>query len=213
MAKVLGLRQMLQKKHKVLDGLSGVFMNSFGQLVEGFIMIVWGQSGNGKSELVMQVVKALMGFGKILYVGLEEGFETSMQLRIIRNLNADEHGGGIEFADHHMTYPALVEKLKKKKSPKFIVIDSVQYWNITYAEYKALKEMFPNKGFIFISHAKGKNPDGKVADKIRYDAGIKVRVEGYVGFVQSRYGGNKPYVIWEEGGKKYYGRKYKKTIA
>jgi hypothetical protein len=213
MAKVLGLRQILQKRHKLLEGLGEAFVRSFGQLVEGFVMIVWGQSGNGKSELVMQVVKELMRYGKVLYVGLEEGFESSMQLRIVRNLTLDEHGGGIEFADHNMTYEALMVKLRKKKSPKFVIIDSVQYWKITYEQYQALKEAFPNKGFVFISHAKGKNPSGTTADKIRYDAGVKVRVEGFVGFVVSRYGGSKPFVAWEEGARNHFGRKYKKTIA
>ena len=72
--------------------------------------------------------------------------------------------------------------------------------------------MFKKKSFIFLSHASGKLPDGKTADKIRYDAGIKTRIEGYIAFPISRYGGNKPYVIWEEGARKYWGRNYKRIL-
>jgi hypothetical protein len=212
MAKVLGLRQIIDKKHKLLEGLDEVIKRCFGDLVEGFIMIVWGPSGSGKSNFLLQFLVALLQFGKVMYVGLEEGFEASMQRKIVMHLDLDKHSGKIEFADHHMTFDALIERLKRKKSPKWIIIDSVQYWNINYAQYKHLKEMFPGKGFIFISHASGKSPDGKTADKIRYDAGIKVRVEGYVAYVISRYGGNKPFLIWEEGAKKYYGRKLKKIL-
>jgi KaiC/GvpD/RAD55 family RecA-like ATPase len=214
MAKVLGLKQLLQKKYTFLEGLPEPIIRSFGKLTNNFVMIIWGMSGNGKSNFTMQFIIALMQFGKVLYVALEEGFEATTQLTAMRQLDEEAHSGKIEFADHEMKIEELKKKLKKKKSPRFIVIDSLQYWKITYDQYKELKEMFPNKTFIFISHAAGKLPRGKTAEDIMYDAGIKVRIEGYVcTTVISRYGGNMPYVIWEEGAKKYWGAKYKKTIS
>ena len=114
-----------------------------------------------------------------------------------------------ESRDSHPYRP----RLNRKKSPRFVVIDSVQYWDVDYEKYKALKAAFPRKTFIFISHSKGKLPDGKTADKIRYDAGVKVRVEGFAAFVTSRYGGNRPYVIWEDGAKRYWGKDYKKLLS
>lgn len=212
MAKVLGLKQLLQKKYAFLENLPDNITHSFGRLTANFIMIVWGQSGNGKSNFLMQFLKVILHHGKVLYVALEEGFEATTQMNALRQLTEEEHSGKIEFADHEMTYDELVKKLSKKKSPKFIVIDSIQYWNITYDMYKSLKEKFPKKTFIFISHAKGKIPDGNTADKIRYDAGIKVHIEGFVAQVISRYGGNNPYVIWEEGAKRYWGKKYRHVI-
>lgn len=212
MAKVLGLKQLLQKKHAFLENLPDNIVHSFGRLTVNFIMIVWGQSGNGKSNFMMQFLKVLLHHGKVLYVALEEGFEATTQMNAMRQLTEEEHSGKIEFADHEMNYMELVNKLSKKKSPRFIVIDSIQYWNISYEMYKALKEKFKKKTFIFISHAKGKIPDGNTADKIRYDAGIKVHIEGYVAKVVSRYGGNNPYVVWEEGAKRYWGKNYKKVI-
>lgn len=209
MAKVLGLKQLLQKKYMYLEGLSEPFRRSFGNLVDAFIMIVWGMSGHGKTNFMMQLVVELMKYGKVLYVSLEEGHEASMQQLVIKALNEEDHSGKIEFADHHMTYEALTLKLKKKKSPKFIVIDSLQYWNIDYDKYKLLKESFPKKSFIFNSHASGRLPDGKTADKIRYDAGIKVLVDRYIAFPISRYGGNQPFVIWEDGAKSKWGKDFK----
>jgi predicted ATP-dependent serine protease len=44
-------------------------------------MTIWGQSGQGKSNLVMDFIKALMLHGKVLYVSLEEGFGLTMQNR------------------------------------------------------------------------------------------------------------------------------------
>jgi hypothetical protein len=210
--KPIGLKQLLNKKFDFLEGLPPDIIRSFGKLVANFIMIVWGQSGNGKSNFIYQLLKALMTHGNVLYLVLEEGTESTTQIAALRHLNEEEHSGKIQFIGHEMNYDELKIYLKRKKSQRFIVIDSVQYWYINYTQYKELKEMFPNKTFIFISHAKGKNPDGKIADKIRYDAGVKVRVEGFVAFVTSRYGGNKPYVIWEgdnaqEGAWEYWTKK------
>jgi hypothetical protein len=217
MARVTGLRQMFEKKFTFLEGLSEKMKASFGRLSKSFIMTVWGQSGNGKSNFLMEVLIELMEYGKVLYVSLEEGTEASMCNMIMRHLDLEKHGGKIEFADHEMNYDELVKKLSKKQSPQFIVIDSLQYWDITLDQYKALKEKFKKKTFIFISHAKGKIPDGAVADKVRYDSGVKVRVEGYVAFFQSRYTkdgiGNNPFIIWEDGAKKYWGKKYKSVIS
>jgi len=213
MARVLGLKQLLSKKYNFLEGLPDEITHCFGRLVNNFIMIIWGNSGNGKSSFLMSFIKVLMPFGKILYVALEEGFEATTQMNALRSLNEDEHSGKIEFADCDMNYDELVKKLKKKKSPRFIIIDSVQYWDITYKKYKDLKQMFKNKTFIFISHATNKEPRGTVADSIRYDAGIKARVEGFMVDVKSRYGGNNPYVIWEEGAEKYWGKNYRTAIS
>jgi len=211
--KVIGLKQLLQKKYNVLEGLNEVFTRSFGEkLTNNFIMTIWGESGNGKSNLIMQLLVELMKFGDALYVSLEEGTEMTMQLTALRTLSEDSHSGKIKFGDATMDYAGLMWFLKRRKQAQFIIIDSVQYFDVNYEKYKRLKEAFPKKSFIFISHAKGQGPDGRTANKIRYDGGIKIRVEGYIAFVKSRYGGNKPYLIWEEGAKDYWKEDYKKML-
>jgi hypothetical protein len=210
-AKVLSLSQLKAKKFSYLKNLPEKIKRSFGSLVSNFIMIIWGPSGNGKSSLTTQILKILMLHGKVLYVALEEGHGASMQEMVNRYLD-EACSGKIVFADHTMTYKELKLRLEKRRSEQFIVIDSLQYWDIDYSLYKELKEKFPNKTFIFISHANGKLPDGKTADKIRYDADIKVRVDKYMAFIISMLGGNEPYIIWEEGAKKAWGTKYKQVI-
>ena len=98
----------------------------------------------------------------------------------------------------------LIERLKKRKSPDVIAIDSVQYTGMNYKDYKRLRDMFPKKMFILISHAEGKNPSSRVANSIKFDAFVKVRVEGYKAFPVSRYGGGEPYTIWAEGAQDYF---------
>jgi hypothetical protein len=98
--------------------------------------------------------------------------------------------------------------MKKKKAAQFGVIDSVQYAGFDYDYYKEMKRELRKKSLLFISHAQGNNPLGRTADSIRYDARIKVHVIGYMAKVISRYGGNMPFIIWEEGAKKYWGKKF-----
>jgi ABC-type dipeptide/oligopeptide/nickel transport system ATPase component len=209
-AKVLSIKQMKAKKYSFLPDIPDIIRQSFGMLTKNFIMIIYGASGNGKSNLIMTILKILIKHGRILYVAYEEGHEVSMHLTIMRQLAGEE--AGICFADHTMTLEELKKRLKKKRSEQFIVIDSVQYMRIKTEDYFNLKESFTNKTFIFISHADGKKPRGTLAVDIEYDATVKVRVEGFVAFIKSRLEGNEPYLIWGEGAKKYWGDKKFKEI-
>lgn len=159
-------------------------------------MIIYGESGNGKTEFVVQLVKMLTKFGKVAYDSLEQGTSKTMQDAWIRN-NMKEVQGQILLIDREY-YDELVERLSKKKSPKIVVIDSAQYMNIDYDQYKKLKEKFRKKIFIWVSHMEGGRPDGKTAKKIMYDVDIKVHVEHFVAYVRSRFGGSEPFIIWEE---------------
>lgn len=205
------MAKLNKKRYKYLENTSEKWNDSFGKVDENFIAIIWGSSANGKSSFTMDLVNDLTKFGSVLYVSLEEGHSLSLKSNVLRHLDAGNKN--IRFADHQMTYDGLVEYLSKKRTPKVVIIDSLQYFAIDYHKYKHLKETFHNKSFLFVSHANGKLPDGKTASKIMYDAGIKIRVEGFIAFVASRYGGNKNYVIWEEGAKKYWGNKiFKKHL-
>lgn len=205
------MTKLNKKRYRYLENMSEKWNESFGKVDENFIAIIWGSSANGKSSFTMDLVNELTRFERVLYVSLEEGHSLSLQSNVLRHLDADNKN--IRFADQQMTYDMLVEYLGKKRTPKVVIIDSLQYFSIDYYKYKHLKETFHNKSFIFVSHANGKLPDGKTASKIMYDAGIKIRVEGFIAFVASRYGGNKNYVIWEEGAKKYWGSKlFKKHL-
>lgn len=163
--------------------------------------IVWGGSANGKTRFALQLAKALAKHVRVAYDSLEEGLSLSMR-------HAIEDVG---FADVKRNFilldgegvDELKERLRKQRSPKVVIIDSLQYTGLTYTEYKKLRDEFRQKLFIFISHAEGHNPKGAVANSVKYDAFVKVYVEGYRAYPQSRYGGNVPYTVWPEGAAKY----------
>ena len=196
--------QLISKKFKTI-ALEGEWKDLIGTPELNGAWIIWGESGNGKTRLVLQLVKCLSQFGKIAYNTLEEGAKLSFQ-RAIKESGL--RGLGTRF----MIIPGedieeLTERLSKHKSPNVIVIDSIQYTSLEKRTYKKLITAFPKKLFIFISHAEGKKPLGATANAIRYDADVKIWVEGYRAFAISRYGGGKPYTIYHEGAKEYWGEK------
>lgn len=205
MTKALSPRQVMNKKRVVYE-FEGAFLESFGKPERNAIWMIWGQSGNGKTRFLLQLCKYLTQFGKVDYNSMEEGDSASFALAL-------QDTGMLEVDNRFKLLPNVlpddfVERLCGKRKADFAVWDSLQYAGFNYLYYKEMKRKLRTKSLLFISHAKGSMPDGHCADKIRYDAGIKIHVVGYVAKVKSRYGGNKPFIIWEAGAKKYWGKKF-----
>ena len=193
--KAKSITDLYKQNFKTFD-FKGVFKDSFGLPETNGSWLIWGESANGKTDLTLQLCKMLSAFKKVHYNTLEERGRESFRLACIRN---NMEACGSKFSYECEDYETLRARLRKKRSAKIVVIDSVQYLRITEAQYKELIREFPDVLFIFVSHAKGTMPKGAVADAIRYDADVKINVKNFVASVQSRFGGNKPYTIWEEG--------------
>lgn len=205
--RVIGLKQLFQKKHRVLEKFTERCGDYYGQVEANCVIFIWGKSGKGKSEYLMQLVKDICAEGRVLFAGLEEKTRKAMKERAKRYLTEELHSGSVLWWDDEPSYELLIKFLSKRKSPKVVVIDSIQYLRISYQQYIEMKEKFPRKIFIINSHAAGKEPKGGTAESIRYDADIKVHVDGFIAFVTSRFGGNKNYVIWEQGARKHWNYK------
>lgn len=193
--KAKSITDLYKQNFKTFD-FKGVFKDSFGLPETNGSWLIWGESANGKTDLTLQLCKMLSAFKKVHYNTLEERGRESFRLACIRN---NMEACGSKFSYECEDYETLRARLRKKRSAKIVVIDSVQYLRITETQYKELIREFPDVLFIFVSHAKGTMPKGAVADAIRYDADVKINVKNFVASIQSRFGGNKPYIIWEEG--------------
>lgn len=167
--------------------------------------IIWGNSVNGKTRFALQLAKYLSKFVKVAYDSMEEGLSKSIQRAIVAiGFNDADTKKNFLFLDKE-PIADLIVRLKKQRSPQVVIIDSLQYTGLKYSDYVKLRDTFRNKLFIFISHADGRDPRGNVGKSMKYDAFVKIYVEGYKAFPQSRYGGGEPYVIWEKGAKEYWG--------
>lgn len=200
--RAVSVTTLMQTRHNLME-FEGEWKSSFGKPEMTGSWLIWGNSGNGKTRFALKLCKYLTNFGRVSYNSLEEGASNSMQ-QAFAEVGMNDVKRRIVLLDQE-SIPDLIERLKRRKSPDIIAIDSIQYASMNYADYKALRNGFRNKLFILISHADGKNPSGRVASSIRFDAFVKVWVEGYRAFPVSRYGGGEPFTVWEEGAYQYWG--------
>ncbi|GEM55271.1 hypothetical protein B0A58_07295 [Flavobacterium branchiophilum NBRC 15030 = ATCC 35035] len=161
--------------------------------------LIFGDSGQGKTSYALQVVKQLCANGhKVYYDTLEEGLKLSFKLALERNNMKVANG----FNYQKEKLPELTARLSRKRQPKIVVIDSVQYLFRGKLEkhYFEFIEQFEDTTFIWISGADGKKPRGKVAEAIKYDADIIIRVENYMATIEkNRFEAYESRIIWEQG--------------
>lgn len=196
-------REVSQKKYEVIKW-NGQWRESFGRPAMNETWFISGASAQGKSSFVMQLAKKFCEYGKTLYVSAEEGIRQSFQRRLeMFEMNSvGRKLSIIEDPDINL----LKERLSKPKSPRFIIIDSFQMANWTYQDAMELIEMFNKKSFIFISQEYKSRPMGADAVRLRYAAGVKIRVSGFMALCSGREketAGGGGFVVWDEGAIRY----------
>ena len=182
----------------------GEWEAAFGKPDRTGTWIIWGHSGNGKSRFVMKLAKYLCQWCTVAYNSLEESTGLSFQ-KTLNQERMEEVNKRFRILDRE-TIEELTTRLKKRRSPDVIIIDSLQYSGLTFLSYKKLKEQFPNKLFILISHAEGDKPEGRTGKRIAYDAGVKIYVQGFRALCKGRFittPGNH-FTIWEEGASQFW---------
>jgi KaiC/GvpD/RAD55 family RecA-like ATPase len=195
------IKRFLRKKFKLVP-LAGVWQESFGQPERGAIWLVYGGSGNGKTEFAAQLAKAYAEHGKVLYVSAEQGWSSSLQKCFARNGFADTKN--ITLGTGYDTLGLLTDLAARKKPPDTIVLDSVDYLRFTKEDLKQFQKQCPGMTIILISWEKGGKPQTSQAQAMQYMADVKVRITKFVAFSVSRIGGNAPFVIWQKGAEPHH---------
>lgn len=196
-------REVSQKKYEVIKW-NGQWRESFGRPAMNETWFISGASAQGKSSFVMQLAKKLCEYGKTLYVSAEEGIRQSFQRRL-EMFEMNSVGRKLSIIEDP-NINLLKERLSKPKSPRFIIIDSFQMANWTYQDAMELIETFNKKSFIFISQEYKSRPMGADAVRLRYAAGVKIRVSGFMALCSGREketAGGSGFVVWDEGAIRY----------
>ena len=191
-------KEVLSKTYKLLPW-GERWSEPFGNVPVNETWFVSGASASGKSSFVMQLAKELSKYGMVLYCSYEEGVSQSFKNRM-ELFKMNEVQGRFRVVTDD-SFEDLMTRLAKPKSAHFVIIDSFQVAEWSYDQVKQILKRFPAKSFIFISQEYKGQPMGKMAARLRYIAGIKVRVVGYKAFCQGRFTGDPGsyYVVWEEG--------------
>ncbi|MBQ3539844.1 MAG: ATP-binding protein [Bacteroidaceae bacterium] len=208
MGRAISNKNVLTAKFEVAE-FDGNFLASFGKPELRGTWLIYGGSGCGKTTFVLQVCKYLTRFRRVAYNSLEQGLSLSLQ-KAWERVDMQEVGNRIILLNKE-SLKDLHTRLQKKQSPDVVVIDSIQYWHgLKWSDITRLKDDFPEKLFVFVSQEKGGLPDGYIGRKIRYDADVKITVEGYKAFFTTRYEvpelgeGGADFVIWEQGAQDYW---------
>ena len=146
MTKALTAGDVLRQKKNTFP-FEGSWKDAFGEPERTGIWFIWGNSGNGKSSFVMQLCKELCKFDRVAYDSLEEGTSLTMQASLRRHGMADCGRRFSLLNDEPMD--ELKARLDKRKSFNIVVVDSFQYTQMTYSDYKLLNERYRNKLIIF----------------------------------------------------------------
>lgn len=202
--RALTIQNVLDKKYDLFD-----FKDEWEQFIDHPEKVgtwfIWGNSGNGKTSFILQMIKALAPFENILLNSREEGTGHTLRKSFDSFYMVDVKKK-LLIVNENME--DLAVRLKMKKSPRIVIIDSFQYTQMSYRDYLTFKDQFPNKLIIFISHADGKSPAGRSAKSVMYDASLKIWVEGYRAFSKGRYIGERgEFDIWPERAYTYWGEK------
>ena len=203
MKKALSMVDLMRKNREVY-AFEGALREAFGQPEQNGVWFIWGRSGNGKTSFVLQLCKELTRYGKVAYDSLEEGDSLTMQNALMRVGMGDV---GRRFILLNESLKELDTRLKRRRSPDIVVVDSFQYAHIDLKQYEEFIDQHKNKLIIFVSQADGLKPWGRTAQSAMYSASLKIWVEGYRAISKGRYRGNLGYyTIWTEKAEEYWNK-------
>lgn len=195
------VQKVITKEFNVLP-FDGIWRDAVGCPELTGSWFIYGDPKNGKTSFAMMLAKYLSTWCRVAYDSIEEGISLSIQEAMNRVSMMEVSRRVILLDKEDVT--DLVARLDRHKSPSVVIIDSIQFLELKFNEYKRLKESYPDKLFIYISHVDGKQPDGQVAKRIWRDANIVFRIEGFKAFPVGRYGGGKPITISNEKANDYW---------
>ncbi len=199
MRKTIGIKEFLSKKFDTYK-IDGKFLNTLGEPEKNFRMIIYGKSGNGKTEFAFQLAKYFASFAKVYYNSFEQGISKTLQDAILRN-DMLSVSGRVVFGDKE-TFEDMKKRLRQKNSPQIVFIDSRDYLNLSKEQFKEITQENPRKAFVIISWEQDGKPKGEHAKAIEYMCDIKIYVKNFIAEPRSRFGGNEPYIIWDKGAAK-----------
>lgn len=186
-------------------GTEGRWRECIGDPEFGGSWLVYGPPKNGKTSFAMMLARYLAESRRVAYDSVEEGLSLSIRAALDRS-GMDGAGRRFVVLDKEGA-EELAERLSRRCSPDVVIVDSIQFLGLKWSEYKMLKERFPHKLFIYVSHIEGTVPEGSVARRIWRDSNVYFRVEGFRAFPTGRYGGGATIDIDETLAKEYWGLK------
>lgn len=177
---IMSLDELKKAQFKVLE-FKGEWRKLIGTPEERFSLMLYGQSGHGKSHFAMKFSEYLANnFGNVLYNSAEEGVSLTLQSKI-KDIKSDNL-----FISKHKDFTSIKKALKTSNS-KFVILDSVNHMNLTPEQVEELRAIDYTRGFITI-HQVTKAGEFKGDNKFLHNCDVEIMVENRNPIVKkSRY--------------------------
>ncbi len=190
----------IQKRKFKLLSFAGKWLKHIGKPERSGAWTIHGCSGHGKTSYEMQLAKYLCSFERVHINSLEEGMRQSFK-NALNRYNMDSVKSKWTFQKE--TYDELWERLDRKRQPKIVFIDSLQYFfrGKRIKHFFELIEKFPDTLFIFIAHSNSNGTiKGRLAEDIEYHSDVKVSVSDFLATIRTRYDdGGESFIIYDKG--------------
>lgn len=197
-------------KKRVVYAFDGEWAEIFGQPEQQAKIFITGASFGGKSTFTYKFCKYLQQFGKVWYNSFEEGDTLTSGMKL-KDMGIED-GQNFRLIDR---YPiaAFKQQMLRRNAAKMCVIDSIQHAGMNKKMYDdfslSLSNVRRGKMCIFISH----HVKDSFTMHVRHDCDIKIEIIRFIARIESRYTGKTIiHVLYEEGAKKHWGKKYKSII-
>lgn len=208
MARARSVNEMMAMKHRTIP-FSKPWADAFGAPGWTGMWFVWGKSGSGKTSFMLQLCKELCRHFKGVYNSLEEGASVTIQ-NAIKQHDMMSVNSRLSFLDAE-PMDELSARMDKRMSPHFYIIDSIQYTGFNINTLHDFVAAHKNKLIIFVSQTRGEQPAGRTAEKAKFDAALKIWVEGFRAKSHGRtFGSVGYYDVWPERAREYWGSKKRK---
>lgn len=176
--------------------LPELWLNHIGEIAEGSRILIKGDPKNGKTEYLMKLCKTLIvdaGY-KVNFNSTEQGKSKSLQAAFFRNEMDLLPNGKFMLCDKTQNnFAVWFKRLQRPNQGNVIVLDSMDYMNLSITELKQLLERFPRKTIILVAWMV--NPILRQASHLMDTI---VHIKDFKANPISRLGGNKQMVIWDK---------------
>ncbi len=178
----------------------GRWRDAFDQPEKTGIWYVGGRPTNGKTGFVIQLMHELAKQNMtVRFYNFEEQASKSMQDAVRREKMEANVAGRIQTISWLMSYSDMRKDIDATRS-NAIVIDTVQKSGLTPKQIEELREIYPQKLIVFVSHVQSNGMPDKASGVQAYrDASLKIFVDRFRAISQGRYFGEVGYYdVWEE---------------
>ncbi len=186
---ILSAKDLLTKTYdKPLD-IQGKWKILFSDITPDFTMMISGQAGSGKTSMLLEFAYYLAkNHGSVLYISSEE-YDTLTLVDKLKDVLKNKIYKTSELSSEDIPDNLYFAKeLRDLKPYDFIIIDSVNEMNIDIRDYREIRDIYPDKGFIMVFQVT-KSGEFRGENQFRHETGIYAEIhEGIVDMKKNRYG-------------------------